>query len=97
MWDNVLKLALVVAAGAIVAAIILNAQTLKDWINRHINQDTLAVVLERELEAGNYNLVCGVFDKREELSAITSWVNVELDEDLNQLFGDRNRVILTIA
>lgn len=49
-------------------------------------------LIKERLANGNYRVVAGVFDKRGVRTAKNAWETEELDEDLEEYFGHRNRI-----
>jgi hypothetical protein len=49
-------------------------------------------LIKEYLASGKYRIVAGIFDKRGIQTATNVWETAELEDDLAQYFGNRNRV-----
>ncbi len=66
---------------------------IEDWLeaNTTPSSDHAELIKER-LSSGNYRVIAGVFDRRGRQTAHETWETDELDDDLKEKFGRRNRI-----
>jgi len=64
-----------------------------DWFEENRTPTTShGELIKEKLANGDYRVVAGVFDRRGVRTAAQAWETDELDDDLKEYFGSRNRV-----
>jgi hypothetical protein len=82
---------------AVVADVILNWDTVRDWISeRLIRRDDYASLIQEKLANGKVRVRAGVFSVSGDRREVQSWECEKLDDELAQRFGNRSEVRITL-
>lgn len=89
-----LLLALLIGAALLA---VLTWSDISSWITTNATGvSKYGEIIKEKLATGNYQVVVGVFDKRNTRTAKTSWTAKELDADLNARFRSANRIVVDV-
>jgi len=71
---------------------------LEDWSTGNVtNESSCVAFIKERLANGDYKVVAGVFDQREELQTATGWETEELETELEQEFRkNKNLIVIDI-
>jgi hypothetical protein len=64
-----------------------------DWFHRNKTATSdYGELIKEKLADGNYRIIGGIFDKRGYQIASQTWETEKLDSDLQQRFGNKDRI-----
>lgn len=85
------------ALGGIALIVYLTSRDIDDWVTSNTDKNSRHLVLLREaMENGTYGVMAGVLNVQGKETATNSWENVTLDTELEDIFGDKDSITLTI-
>ena len=94
MWD----ILLVALGGLLITAVIVNWDTVVDWFSQNRTIDsTHGSILIEALNSGNYNLVAGVFDSQNRLTASHKWQEIQLDQTILNKFSNSDKIVFSLT
>ncbi len=68
---------------------------LENWTTENvINDSSCIAIIKERLANGDYKVVAGVFDQREELQTASGWKTEELENELEEEFRNNNDLIV---
>jgi hypothetical protein len=85
------------AAAVIIAVAIITYRAVHNYLDRKkkIANAKTAVLIREKLNSGEYRVIGGVFDKKKEVLDAQIWEGKEIDEELQEEFGRRNKLTYT--
>ncbi len=88
---------LILGAVAGLFIITLTWTAISEWFaqNKTVNS-TYGQLIKKKLANGNYKVIAGIFNKSGTRTAIQAWETDELDEQVNDKFGNSNQIRITL-
>jgi hypothetical protein len=92
----VIGILLALLVGATLLAI-LSWSDISSWFHTNTTRvSQYGEIIKERLASGNYKVVAGIFDKRNNRTANTTWTAREIDESLRNKFTGSNQIVVDV-